>query len=61
MLESVTAEARGMTDVLAQAEFYRDKVVTTLHSVRIAVDLAESKMPSDYWPMPTYTDLLFRI
>ena len=61
MLESVTAQARTMSGVLEQAKFYRDKVVTALQSVRVAVDLAEAKMPSDYWPMPTYTDLLFRI
>jgi glutamine synthetase len=61
VLESLTAQARTMNDVHAQAEFYRDKVVTALQSVRVAVDLAEAKMPSDYWPMPTYTDLLFRI
>ena len=61
VLESLTAQARTMNDVHAQAEFYRDKVVTALQSVRVAVDLAEAKMPADYWPMPTYTDLLFRI
>ncbi len=60
-LESVTAEGRTIADPLAQATFYHDRVTTALLSVRQAVDLAETKMPTDYWPMPTYTDLLFRV
>ena len=61
MLESVTAEAHTIGDMHARAVFYRDRVVTALQSVRKAVDLAETKMPADYWPMPTYTELLFHI
>ncbi len=61
MLEAVTAEARTIGDMHAQAVFYRDRVVTALRSVRKAVDLAETKMPVDYWPMPTYTELLFHV
>ena len=61
MLESVTAEAHTIGDMHARAVFYRDRVVTALQSVRKAVDLAETKMPADYWPMPTYTELLFNV
>ena len=61
MLESITAEAKTIVDLHERAVFCRDRVVTSLQSIRKAVDLAETKMPSDYWPMPTYTDLLFNI
>ncbi|MCH5184348.1 MAG: glutamine synthetase III [Oscillospiraceae bacterium] len=61
VLEAVTAEGRTIDDLLAQATFYRDRVLTAMLSVRKAVDLAETKMPTEYWPMPTYTDLMFRV
>ncbi len=61
MLESVTAEGHSIHDVREQAAFYHDRVFAALQSVRQAVDLAETKMPTDDWPMPTYADLLFRV
>ncbi len=61
MLEAVTAQAHTMTDPFAQASFIRERVCTALQSVRQAVDLAETKMPREKWPMPSYSELLFSV
>ncbi len=61
MLEAVTAQAHTMTDPFEQAAFIRDRVCTSLQSVRQAVDLTETKMPREKWPMPSYSELLFSV
>ncbi|HIZ56553.1 MAG TPA: glutamine synthetase III [Firmicutes bacterium] len=49
------------TDILAQAQYYRDQVTNKMAVLRKAVDETEEFVSSDYWPMPTYTDLLHRV
>ncbi len=43
------------------ARYYRDVVVTSMNDVRKAADSLETIVAKDYWPFPTYTDLLYRI
>ena len=38
-----------------------DKILKLMNDVRKYADSAESVMPSDYWPYPSYGDLLFNL
>jgi glutamine synthetase len=61
-LEKALADAAGMHgDTKKQAEAYRDLVFAAMGDLRSAADSIEPLVDSEYWPMPTYTDLLFRI
>ena len=41
-----------------KAEFYSNKVKNKMEILRETVDSLEEKMPKEYWPMPTYSDML---
>ncbi|MBU0482530.1 MAG: glutamine synthetase III [Proteobacteria bacterium] len=60
-LEDETAKAQAITKVDKQAAAYRDKVFTTLFDLRKDIDGLEALVPSDLWPVPTYSDLLFKL
>ena len=48
-------------DSKAQAEAYRDLVFTAMGELREDVDVLETLVDADYWPLPSYSDLLFKI
>ena len=45
--------------VKCTAEFYRDVIKTDMAALRTPVDILETLVDSEYWPMPTYGELLF--
>jgi len=52
-------EKVGNEDVVEEANYYRDYILPAMDGLRGVADTLETKVSSDYWPMPTYTDLLF--
>lgn len=48
-------------DSKAQAEAYRDLVFAAMNELRADADVLETLVDADYWPLPTYSDLLFKI
>ncbi|MDD5008804.1 MAG: hypothetical protein PHC68_10470, partial [Syntrophorhabdaceae bacterium] len=60
-LETAVAKTQGITDTVKRAENYRDKVVTAMQALRTDIDALEMIVPSDMWPVPTYTELLFKL
>ena len=48
-------------DVMGQALLWRDKVFVSMNTLRKTVDIIETKVDEDYWPIPSYVDLLFGI
>ena len=46
---------------LKQAEWCRDEIIASMNALRTACDAVEPIVDSNYWPMPTYTELLHRI
>ncbi len=48
-------------DVLDTAIFYKDHVVGAMDGLREVADTLETLVGKDYWPFPTYTDLLYNI
>ena len=60
-LKMAVASAEKTTDVMEKAEKYHGKILRIMTDIRKYADSAESVMPSDYWPYPSYGDLLFSI
>ncbi|MBW3569661.1 MAG: glutamine synthetase III [Gemmatimonadetes bacterium] len=57
-LVAQNAELGGET-VHSKAYHVRDNVVPAMLRVRAAADRLEKVVPDDYWPLPTYRDMLF--
>ncbi len=57
-LASKNQELGGST-VHSKAEHMRKDIVPALTAVRDVVDRLERIVPDDYWPVPTYRDMLF--
>jgi glutamine synthetase len=49
----------GGDDVESKAHHMRDNIVPAMLDVRAAVDKLEKIVPDDFWPLPTYRDMLF--
>jgi glutamine synthetase len=60
-LETAVAKTQKITDTVKKAESYRDKVITTMQALRADIDTLEMIVPRDMWPVPNYTDLLFKL
>ena len=60
-VETEAAKASQIDKVDKQAAAYRDKVFTAVVALRAEVDALEAIMPADLWPVPTYSDLLFKL
>ena len=48
-------------DAKAQAVAYRDLVFKTMGALREDADVLETLVDGEYWPMPTYSKLLFNL
>ena len=60
-LKMAVASAERSKDPLEKAREYHDKILKLMSDIRKYADSAESVVPSDYWPYPSYGDLLFNI
>jgi glutamine synthetase len=57
-LVAANAELGG-DDVHSKAFHMRDHVIPAMAAVRASADQLEKIVPDDYWPLPTYRDMLF--
>jgi len=60
-LEAAVEKAQAISGTVKQAESYRDKVFTAMQALRFDIDSLEKLVPADTWPVPSYTDLLFKL
>ena len=60
-LEATMENLEEDADALAAANYYRDVVYEQMNRLRATADKLETIVSSKYWPMPTYSDLLFRV
>ena len=49
---------RMVADMLEKAKFTRDRILPVMEEVRKAGDILETVVGKEYWPMPTYQELL---
>ena len=48
-------------DPIEVATYYKDSVITAMTELRAVVDEMETLVSSDYWPYPSYGNLMFRV
>lgn len=58
-LESDVITAKGVSNILESAQYYHDPVFADMQALRAVADEIETLVGEEYWPIPTYTDLLF--
>ena len=62
LLESSVTSLDGMMgDIAEAADFTRDSIISRMAELRVCCDEAEMLTSSEYWPFPTYGDLLFGV
>ena len=54
-------ENRAETDALTDALYEHDVVIPAMNAVREVADDLETIIGKEYWPLPTYADLLFNV
>ncbi|MCH4083940.1 MAG: glutamine synthetase III [Olsenella sp.] len=60
-LEAANFKARGLDDVAEEDNAYRDIVLPLMDELRAAVDKMETVTSKEYWPVPSYNDMLFYV
>ena len=60
-LQEVEKEASSMERGKEQAFYYHDKVIKAMSALRKPADELEKLVDKEYWPFPTYADLLFEV
>lgn len=60
-LESALTETSAISDAAAQAKAYREVVFAAMEDVRATADALEQITSAEYWPYPTYAELLFNV
>ena len=60
-LEKIHNETEAIEDSQQKATAYADEVLPAMNVLREAVDGLECITDHDYWPVPTYNDILFYV
>lgn len=60
-LKDVSAQAATKEEAKEQAEFFKDVVKPAMDALRAPIDELEMIVDKEFWPVPTYGDLLFEV
>lgn len=60
-LKAVDAKGMSMEEGKEQAEYFRDTVFTAMGALRAPIDELEMIVDKEYWPVPSYGDMLFEV
>lgn len=60
-LNAAIVKAQGISDIPEQAKVYCDEVFVAMQSLRAVADELETIVGEEYWPFPTYDELLFNV
>lgn len=60
-LKEVQVKGAGLTEAKAMAYFYKDEVVPAMAALRAPIDRLEMIVGKQYWPVPSYGDLMFEV
>jgi len=60
-LKVMDAKSAKITDAREKSEFYKYEVEPVMDALRKPIDELELIVDKDYWPMPSYGDLLFEV
>ncbi|MBQ3934328.1 MAG: glutamine synthetase type III, partial [Clostridia bacterium] len=60
-LQETLAKLRDARDVIDESAMIRDAVLPKMSELRAACDEAETLTAKEFWPFPTYADILFSV
>ena len=60
-LKDATDGIKSISDSLEQAKYCREKVFTLMNELRAVGDAMEKKTSAEYWPYPSYGEILFGV
>ena len=60
-LEKVLAQTAAITDPEKSAVAYYEDVFTAMQDLRATADALEDITSAEYWPYPSYAELLFNV
>ena len=60
-LDESTGQLPKITDEYKKAQYFANKIIPNMEKLRYVADSLEEITGSEYWPMPTYNELLFNI
>lgn len=60
-LEEAKAMIPHGEETLITAQYFKDKILPLMEDLRAVADNLETVVAKDYWPFPTYTDLLYNV
>ena len=60
-LESELMAVQAIDDVEKQSYEIRDSLIPKMNALRVLCDQAETKTAKEYWPYPSYAELLFSV
>lgn len=60
-LENALAGIKSAANAVGEANIFKNTIIPIMGEIRKAVDEGECAMSSEYWPYPSYADLLFGI
>ena len=60
-LEYAVMDVKNIEDTLELARYYKDTVFAAMNELRIVVDELETHTSDEYWPYPSYGDILFSV
>ena len=60
-MENMIIDAKKLPEGKEQAEAFNIKVAPAMTELRESIDSLEVIVGRDYWPIPTYSDILFEV
>lgn len=60
-IDTLVKEAASKEEPLELAKFYGHEILDAMNEARAIADELETKEGKDYWPIPSYSDLIFRV
>ena len=61
-LDTATADSKAESyNALTAATYYKDVIIPAMEGLRAVVDQMEVDTASDFWPYPSYGDLMFKV
>ena len=60
-LKAAVEKSDEIEDLVEKADFFKDEIIKDMTELRASCDKLEEETAAEYWPFPTYGDLLFAV
>ena len=60
-LEQAAERINGTEDIIKESQLIRDEILPKMQDLRSLADKAEVHVSREYWPLPSYGELLFSV